>query len=256
MNRLSAPTAAFGVAILATLACNHRTPPPASPADTAAAVARQPDRFPLPPHSVAPIVSPEWSTESERDHDREADTVAKLLHIAPGSAVADIGAGRGYYTVRLAPRVGPAGRIYAEDITPSYVDALARRVTDSHLANVTVILGAPDDPHLPAGAVDVALLIHMYHEVRQPFALLSHLDRSLRAGATVGIVDLDRPTASHGTPPTLLRCEVESIGYRETALYPLPRGYLAVFTAPAAADLTPSDQIAARLNGRGCPTTS
>jgi predicted methyltransferase len=233
------------VAVLATVAC-RRDPVPAAASVPRAAVELQStplpaSAFPKPDRRVAAIVSASWDNEDARDRVGEADTVMSLLGIVPGMGVADIGAGTGYYTVRLSPRVGPAGRVYAEDIMPAYVRDLRKRIqTDSlngrqranggtTLSNIDVILGTADDPRLPVASVDRALLVHMYHEIEQPYALLYNLFPPLRPGARVGVVDSDRPTSSHGTPPGLLKCEMSAAGYRQIEFHPLAVGYLAVF---------------------------
>ena len=115
-------------------------------------------------------------------------------------------------------------------------------------------LGEPHDPRLPRDAVDVALLIHMYHEIEQPFGLLYNLWPSLKPGARVGILDTTRPTNQHGTPPALLRCELEAMGYTQRAFHETAPGeYLAVFTPPTTeADLTSPDRVPARLEALGC----
>lgn len=153
----------------------------------------------------------------------------RLLDVRPGMRVADVGAGSGYYTVRLAPRVGPGGQVIAQDIVPRYLERLRSRVERERLRNVTFALGDPHDPRLPVSSVDLVLLVHMYHEIEQPYGLLYNLRSALKPGARVAVVDLDRPTASHGTPPALLRCEFDRVGYREVAFHPLREGYLAVF---------------------------
>ena len=106
------------------------------------------------------------------------------------------------------------------------------------LANVAVGLGEFGDPRLPAGSVDVALMIHMYHEIGEPFALLANLVPDLRPGGRLGIVDVDDATERHGTPRALLDCELKAAGYRPVAFHWLlvqpPRSeYLAVFEPPA-----------------------
>ncbi len=164
-----------------------------------------------------------------------------LLGIRPGMAVADIGAGSGYYTVRLSPRVGAGGRVFAEDIMPDYLDDLRKRIRrdsrnphgrgndSTSLSNIDVILGTPDDPRLPPASVDRALLVHMYHEIEQPYALMYNLYPALKPGATVGIVDIDKRTSAHGTPAGLLKCEMSAAGYRQVEFHGLAVGYLAVF---------------------------
>lgn len=190
--------------------------------------------FPQPDRPVAEIISPAWASEAERDAVDEAGQVARLLRIGPGTIVADLGAGSGFHTVRLARAVGPAGRVYAEDVVAEYLSALEARVAREKLGNVTVVAGEPHDPRLAADTVDVAILIHMYHEIAQPFGLLHNLVPALRRGGRVGIVDLDRRTEDHGTPPRLLRCELEASGFRQVGFHTLSGrlGYLAIFEPP------------------------
>lgn len=177
----------------------------------------RPGAFPDAHRPVAPIVSSRFSTEEARDRIREADKVMDLAGIARGMTVADIGAGEGYYTVRLAQRVGADGRVLAQDVIPSVRDTLAERVTRERLDNVSVKLGAPADPKLPADSFDRILLIHMYHEIESPYEFLWRLRPALRAGGRVVVVDADRPTSRHGTPPDLLDCEMKAVGYARVA---------------------------------------
>lgn len=189
--------------------------------------------FPLPDRAVAPVVSSHWSTEDERDHLKEAQAVMADAGVAPGMTVADIGAGAGYYTVRLAARVGPHGRVLAEDIVPAYRDALALRIEHDELDNVSVRLGLPDDPRLPENSFDRIFMVHMYHEIASPYAFLWHLRPALAPGGLVVVVDADRPTNAHGTPPAELACEFAAVGYVRVRQIAMPQagGYLALFKA-------------------------
>src|SRR5262249_33642719 len=191
--------------------------------------------FPNPNRPVADIVSPIWRGEKERDRTGEPRQLVRLLGIKSGMTVADIGAGSGYYVVRLSPIVGPHGRIIAEDVVPEYLRGLRNRVHDLGLQNVVVSLGEPHDPRLPADSLDIAILVHMYHEITQPYGLLYNLVPALKPGARVGIVDVRGPTSEHGTPPDLLRCELAAVGYREISLDQLTGGnaYLAIFGPPS-----------------------
>ena len=192
-------------------------------------------RYPAPAREVASIISDRWGNEDSRERAGEAARVLDFLHIAPGMTVADIGAGSGYYVPRLSARVGPSGRVLAQDVVPSYLAALADRVRTEKLGNVTVGLGDVSDPRLPPASVDVAILIHMYHEIGAPYALMANLVPALRPGAVVGIVDTTRKTQYHGTPPALLDCELATVGYRRVGTLPMENGaeYLAVFAPPA-----------------------
>jgi SAM-dependent methyltransferase len=196
--------------------------------------------FPKPDRPVADIVSPTWRDEKERDNAGEPGKLIRRLDIKSGMTIADIGAGSGYYVVRLSAVVGPRGHIIAEDVVPEYLEGLRRRVRDLGLQNVAVGLGEPHDPRLPADRLDIAILVHMYHEIAQPYGLLYNLAPAFRLGARIGIVDAYLPTAKHGTPPNLLRCELAAVGYREISLDRLTGSdaYLAVFAPPTAASRT------------------
>lgn len=189
--------------------------------------------FPDAHRPVAPIVSSRFSTEEARDRLREADHVMDRAAIAKGMTVADIGAGEGYYTIRLATRVGADGRVLAQDIVPETRDKLAERVTREALDNVSVKLGEPADPKLPADSFDRIFLVHMYHEIEEPYAFLWRLRPALRPGGRVVVVDANRPTAQHGTPPTLLDCEMNAVGYTLVSREAMPSagGYLALYEA-------------------------
>ena len=203
--------------------------------------------FPNPDRPVADIVSPIWHDEKERDAAGEPRQLVRLLGIKSGMTVADIGAGSGYYVVRLSRIVGPHGRIIAEDVVPKYLQGLRRRVRDLGLQNVVVSLGEPHDPRLPADSLDIAILVHMYHEISQPYGLLYNLVPALKPGARVGIVDAYGPTSRHGTPPDLLRCELAAVGYREISLDRLKGSdaYLAIFAPPSVASRTRPEAMVA-----------
>lgn len=199
--------------------------------------------FPAPDRPVAAIISPEYSNEERRDGHGEAERVLNRLGVSPGRRVADIGAGRGYYTVRLARRLGPGATIYATDVKAEYLESLRTRLGREQLSGVQLILGLPRDPRLPPASIDVAILSHMYHEIENPYEFFYRLQPSLAPGARVGIVDMDRATRSHGTPPALLRCELAAVGYRQVDFVVLSPadGYLAVFAGPET--LPPTDTI-------------
>lgn len=194
----------------------------------------QPDTqttFPEPRRPVAPIVSSRYLNEDARDSVGEFETVVRLADIRAGMSVADIGAGEGYYTVRLSPMVGDDGRVLAEDIVPETIQELARRVQNERLDNVALKLGLPNDPQLPDASFDRVLLIHMYHEIARPSEFLWHLHDDLKRGGSIIVVDADRPTDRHGTPPRLLVCEFNAVGYELERFERLPdsESYFASF---------------------------
>ncbi len=171
-------------------------------------------QFPKAGRDVAPVVSDTFSTEDARDRLGEAEQVMALAGIKPGMSVADVGAGEGYYTVRLARVVGAKGRVLAEDIDPEARDSLSDRIQAQSLNNVAVKLGTPDNPMLPAGSFDRLFLVHMYHEVESPYAFLWHLRAAVKTDGKVVVVDSNRPVKRHGIPPAQLQCEFAALGLR------------------------------------------
>jgi SAM-dependent methyltransferase len=193
-------------------------------------------RFPAPDRPVARITSSAYSDEATRDRHGEAERVMDRLGIRPGTRVADVGAGDGYYTVRVARRLRGSATLYAQDVVAQHLRGLEQRLAREGFQGVTLILGAPGDPRLPPASIDVAILAHMYHEIENPYEFLYRLHPALAPDARVGIVDNDRPTQDHGTPPPLLRCELAAVGYRRVDFLDLAPadGYLAVFQPPVA----------------------
>jgi ubiquinone/menaquinone biosynthesis C-methylase UbiE len=188
--------------------------------------------FPEPHRPVAPISS-RYLNEDTRDNLGEFRTVTRLAEVTQRMSVADIGAGGGYYTVRLSPMVGNKGRVLAEDIVPATIRALAQRIQRERLDNVAIRLGQPNDPQLPAGSFDRVFMIHMYHEIARPSEFLWNLRAALKSDGRVIVVDADRPTDRHGTPPRLLLCEFSAVGYGLTRFERLPdsESYFAQFEA-------------------------
>ena len=157
--------------------------------------------------------------EPGRDTRLQIDRVMKLLHIATGSVVADIGAGGGWFSVRAARKVGPAGRVYAEDINAHYIDAIRDRAEREHLTNIIPVLGTEGDPKLPASSVDAVLMLKVYHEIASPTTLLSSLRSSMKAGARFGIIDRNGNGADHGLDENVVREEVEKAGFKQVGRY-------------------------------------
>jgi SAM-dependent methyltransferase len=168
--------------------------------------------FPPAHRDVAPIVGGTFSTEDARDRAGEAEQVMNLAGVKAGMSLADVGAGEGYYTVRLARVVGAKGRVLAEDIMPDVRDQLSDRVQRQRLDNVAVKLGTADNPMLPAGSFDRVFLVHMYHEVASPYAFLWHLREGVKPDGLVIVVDSDRPVRQHGIPPAQVKCELGALG--------------------------------------------
>src|SRR6476661_564905 len=188
-------------------------------------------RFPTAQRDVAPIVGTTFSTEDARDRAGEAEEVMQLAGVKPGMSVADVGAGEGYYTVRLARVVGAKGRVLAEDIVPDVRDGLSDRVQRERLDNVAVKLGTADNPMLPPASFDSVFLVNMYNEVQAPYAFLWHLREGVKPAGLVVVVDSNRPVRQHGMPPAELKCEFAALGLEPVRFSVLSGGdvYLMAF---------------------------
>jgi len=170
-----------------------------------------------------------------RDERLQINRVMDILGIAPGKAVADIGAGSGWFTVRAARCVGGGGLVYAVDINPEAVKYIGERAQKEQLQNVKTILSKADDPLLPASAVDAVLLLKTYHEVAQPVVLLQNLRGALRPGAKVGVIDRNGNGEDHGVGRDVVIREAKEAGYALLKQYDFVKGdkmdYFLVFTA-------------------------
>ncbi len=196
------------------------------------------DRVPhgrlFPPEDLGVLEGP------DRDAWQMPDQVMDALGIADGATVADVGAGGGWFTVRLARRVGPNGLVYAEDIQPLMIESIARRVSREGLSNVQTILGTASDPKLPV-ALDAVLIVGTYPEITDPVTLLRSLAASLRPNGRLGIVDFTLDGGGPGPPmeeriePQEIIADAEQAGLRLLAHEDFLRyQYLLVFV-PAAA---------------------
>lgn len=159
-----------------------------------------------------------------REDRLQINRVMDILKIAQGSSVADIGAGSGWFTVRASRRVGAQGEVYAEDINPEAITYIQKRVAKEGLRNVQTILGKSDDPLLPAGKIEVVLLLKTYHEVADPVALLKHLRESLAPKARVGIIDRNGNGENHGVAEKIVVAEARQAGYELLERYDFVKG--------------------------------
>jgi len=181
----------------------------------------------------------DWLDREERDIEEAPDKALDALSIAPGMTVADIGAGSGYMTVRLARRVGPSGRVFAEDIQPQMIELLRRRLERERLDNVTPGLGTVDDPKLPPAAVDLAILVDVYHEFSEPVMMLAGLRAALKPGGRLVLLEYRKEDPSipirfeHKMSVAEAKAEVEASGFTLTKVdQRLPRQHILIFTKP------------------------
>lgn len=135
----------------------------------------------------------------DRDAWQRPEQVMDKLLIAEGSAVADLGAGGGWFTMRLAARVGPNGIVYAQDVQPQMIEAITKRIARAQLRNVKTVLGTQSDPRLPA-RIDAALIVDAYHEMEQPVAVLGGVVRALKPEGRIGILEFKKDGWGPGPP--------------------------------------------------------
>jgi ubiquinone/menaquinone biosynthesis C-methylase UbiE len=146
----------------------------------------------FPPENLGQLEGP------DRDAWQRPDQIMDALGIGEGSVVADLGAGGGWFTVRLARQVGPNGHVYAEDIQPQMISAISYRTSRAGFRNVTTVLGTPVDPSLPASSIDAVLIVDAYHEIEQPTTLLRNVAASLKTTGLIGIVDFKQDGGGPG----------------------------------------------------------
>ena len=159
-----------------------------------------------------------------RDERLQINRVMDILGIGPGKAVADIGAGSGWFTVRAARRVGGSGLVYAVDINAEAVKYIGERAQKEQLKNVKTIVSKADDPMLPADSVDAVLMLKTYHEVASPVSLLRNLRAALRPGARVGIIDRNGNGEDHGVGRDVVLAEAKEAGYKLIEQYDFVKG--------------------------------
>jgi SAM-dependent methyltransferase len=178
-----------------------------------------------------------WLERGERDEEEAPDVALNVLKIPKGASVADIGAGSGFMTVRLAARVGPTGRVFANDVQPQMLNILARRLSNSKITNVTLIEGTIDDPKLPPASVDLEIMVYVYHELSQPQAMLRHLREALKPGGRLVLLEYRKedPTVpikpEHKMSVAEAKMEVEAEGFTLVKVdEALPRQHILIFT--------------------------
>ena len=180
-----------------------------------------------------------WLDRRERELEEDPDLAMRLIRVQRGSTVADLGAGSGYFTVRLAKAVGSAGKVYAVDIQPGMLELLQRAVTKERLTNVIPVLGAADDPRLPAESLDLVLMVDVYHELASPQVTLGHLMQALKPGGRLVLLeyraeDPEVPILpEHKMTKAQVKLEIEHEGFKQQRVYDdLPRQHLIIFTRP------------------------
>jgi SAM-dependent methyltransferase len=229
--------------------CSSRflTPSKAAPLAILAALvlaggvaAQSPGTHPVSGRRFAPVMGyqgAEWLERAERVDEEQPDVALDVLKIPKGASVADIGAGSGYMTVRLARRVGREGRVYANDLQPQMLDLLQRRLAREQIGNVILVQGAVDDPKLPPASVDLELMVDVYHELSQPQSILRHLREALKPAGRLVLLEYRKEDPSvpirleHRMTVAEARMEVEAEGFALAKVdESLPRQHILIFT--------------------------
>ena len=180
----------------------------------------------------------DWLVRPERVEEEHPDQALDALHLERGSTVADIGAGVGYFTFRMAERVGPAGTVYAEDIQPEMIQMLKENIAARKVANVRPVLGGYDDPKLPRNSIDLMLLVDVYHEFSEPVKMVDAMREALKPNGRLVLLEYRgedprvpiRP--EHKMTLKQVRAEIEPQGFRfEDSIETLPWQHLIIFRA-------------------------
>jgi len=194
---------------------------------------------PITGRHIAPVMGhsgADWLDRPEREEEEAPSKAVALLQLRPGDVVADVGAGSGYMTVRLARAVGPTGRVLAVDIQPEMIERLTDRVHREMLTNVTAVLGAADDPKLPPGSVDLELMVDVYHELASPQRMLQHLRAALKPGGRLVLLEYRKEDPSipireeHKMSVADAKAEIEPEGFTLVEIKEdLPRQHILIF---------------------------
>ncbi len=194
---------------------------------------------PVSGRTIAPVMSAngaDWLDRPERAAEEQPDQALDALKLAKGMMVADIGAGTGYMTLRMARRVGPEGKVYAVDVQPEMIRRLRANAQKAGLENIEPILGTDTDPKLPAGKIDLALMVDVYHELQQPQAMLRALRTALKDDGRLVLLEYRKEDPAvpiqplHKMSVAGVKLELEAEGFRlEQTIETLPRQHILIF---------------------------
>jgi ubiquinone/menaquinone biosynthesis C-methylase UbiE len=205
-------------------------------------VAQQPGVHPVSGRVYARTMSVDgapWLDRREREDEEQPDLALRLLRVKKGATVADIGAGSGYYSIRLAKIVGPMGKVYATDIQSGMLTLLQQNTVRAKVANVVPVLGDQDDPKLPADSIDLVIMVDVYHEFSQPQRMLQRVRDALKQDGRLVLLEYraEDPNVpilpDHKMTKAQVKLEVEHEGFKQSRVYDdLPWQHLFVFTKP------------------------
>jgi SAM-dependent methyltransferase len=200
---------------------------------------------PLTGRRIASVMGPggaDWLDRPEREAEENVEGALSAINIKPGMTVAEVGAGTGYVAVRMAKRVGPGGQVYANDLQPEMLEKLRQNAAKAGLANVRTVLGGETDPKLPAGRMDLIVLVDVYHEFSQPQKMLQGIRAALKPDGRLVLLEYRKEDPNvpirpeHKMSVAEAKTEVEAEGFRlGPVIETLPRQHILVFTKVAAA---------------------
>ena len=188
---------------------------------------------------IAPVMGvsgADWLNRPEREKEENTERALDELHLRPGMAVGDVGAGTGYYSLRIAKRVAPGGKVYANDIQPQMLEKLRANATAAGINNVETVLGTESTPNLPFGQLDLIILVDVYHELSRPQRMLQQLHAALKPNGQLVLLEYRKEDLSvpirpeHKMSLEEVRAEVEPEGYRfEKSVETLPWQHMVFF---------------------------
>jgi SAM-dependent methyltransferase len=191
---------------------------------------------------VMGVQGADWLNRPEREREENPEGALDALGIRPGMVVADVGAGTGYMSLRLAKRVGPAGRVYANDIQPEMLRRLQQNAAKAKITNIEPVLGEEADPKLPAGRMDLVLLVDVYHEFSEPRKMLDKIRESLKPDGRLVLLEYRKEDPNvpilpeHKMSVAEVKAELEPQGFAlSQVIETLPRQHILILTKAAAA---------------------
>jgi len=194
---------------------------------------------PLTGRPIAPVMGAAgagWLERPEREAEEAPEKALDALGIRAGMVVADVGAGTGYMSLRMARRVGPAGKVYANDLQPEMLEKLRANSQREKLSNVETVQGTEADPKLPPNTMDLVLLVDVYHEFSQPRAMLNKIRESLKPNGRLVLLEYRKEDPSipirpeHKMSVADVKTEVEAEGYKlDQVIEKLPRQHIIIF---------------------------
>jgi ubiquinone/menaquinone biosynthesis C-methylase UbiE len=201
------------------------------------------DKHPVTHRAIAPVMTADgadWLERPERQAEEHPRQAIEALHIAPGSTVADVGAGSGYISRLLAQKVGASGMVYCSDIQPRMIELLRGNMADAHITNYRAVVGTDTDPKLPAARIDLILMADVYHEFAHPREMLQRMREALKPGGRLVLLEYRKEDPEvpireeHKMSVKTVRLEIEPEGFQfDQAIETLPRQHILIFRKPA-----------------------